>query len=544
MRQRESLAQLTLDTLPFNIAVLNEEGTILFTNRAWREFSGVGGGQGAMFGRNYFDGIDEDADEYATEALDGIRSVIERERDVFKLEYPCHSPDEKRWFLMRAAQLPDHDEGSVVVAHMDITQRKLAEIRAREKRRELEHLMSRIDGLVQNVMEAALHASSREEIEATLCDRLVGVEPYLAAWISRVDLRTEEIVPAASAGKSAPSAETKLTLSADDPTAAAVRTGEPQVVRQTSETSLDAVHEQPLEMIQPSGDTPAGETTAAGERQGAVAAFPLVYSDTDYGVLTVYAGQADAFDERELAVLQVLARVASTAINAIEGRRILTSDRVIEMELALSDDGLFFRDIATALDCSFQYEGSIYQDDGSVTMLFVVRDAAPEAVIEQAQVHSGIESVTHVSDSEDGSVFEFRVVEQPIVSLLAQRGAETTDITAHSREARITLELPASADAREVIEQLSAVYPSTQLVARRERERPGQTKQELVADIESKLTGRQRLALQKAFLGGFFNWPRGVSGEELAASMDISPSTYHQHLRSAEKKVIEALFAD
>jgi len=534
MIQPDSLARLTLDTLPFNIAVLDEEGTILFTNRSWREFSGADA-EGEMIGVDYFAGTDESADEYATQALEGIRAVIAGERDVFTLEYPCHTPDERQWFLMRAARLPDHDEGAVVVAHIDITQRKLAELRAREQRRELEHLMSRIDGLVGNVMEAALRARSREEIETTLCDRLVSVDPYVCAWVGRVDLRTEEIRPSASAGSGAPPADEALALDAADPTARAVHTGERQVVRNASERSLAGLHAGALATAADGDDEPAD----AAE----IAAFPLVYGDTRYGVLTVYAAR-DTLDERELSVLGVLARVASTAINAIEGRRILTSDRVVELELALSDEGLFFRDIAAALDCTFQYEGSIYGDEGAVTMLFVVRGADPEAVLEHAEAHEGVRSVTHVSDGDDGDVFEFRVDEPPVVSALAERGAETTDITVDGRTVRITLELPAGADPRTVIGQLSETYPSTELVARREIDRPGKTKQELVADIEEKLTDRQRLALRKAVLGGFFDWPRDVSGEELAASMDISPSTYHQHLRSAQKKVIEALFQE
>jgi len=557
MAQRDALTRLTLDTLPFNVAVLDEEGVIRFTNSSWREYS-ASGEEGEMVGVDYFASTDPSADEYAADALEGIRAVIDGEQAVFTLEYPCHTPAEKQWFLMRAARLPDHDAGRVVVAHIDITQRKLAELEARRQRRELEHLMTRIDGLVGTVMEAALQAQSREEIERRLCDRLAEVDPYVSAWVGRLDLREGVIRPAAGAGDGAPT-EVTLPRDADDPTAAALRTGEPQVVRDTGKHSLAPLHDPALAAAaaadvgnpraradgtdsDPAGspDADAGSTDGGTEPAGELAAFPLVYSDTEYGVLTVYAGTADVLDERELAVLRAIARVASTAINAIEGRRILTSDRVTEVELALSDEGLFFADIARVLNCSMQYEGAIYDDD-AVTMLFVVRDADPEAVTARAQAHDDVTAVTCVSDGDDGSVFEFEVERPPVVGNLAQRGAETTDITAYGADVRITLELPASADPRRVIEQLAERYPSTELVARRDRVRPGQTRQELVADIEQQLTDRQRLALRKAAIGGFFDWPRGVSGEELAASMDISPSTYHQHLRSAERKIIGTL---
>ena len=534
MKQRDSLARSTLDTLPFNIAVLDDEGTILFTNRSWREFNGVGGGAGEMVGVNYFEGVDTDADDHAADALAGLRRVIDGDEEVFTLEYPCHTPDEKQWFLMRAARLADDDQGSVVVAHIDITQRKLAELDAREKRRDLEHLVSRIEGLVGDVMEAVLQASSREQIEETVCDRLVAVDHYTCAWVGRADLAAGTIGPAAAAGDGTPPADATVSADAADPTARALTTGDSQVAAAPAGQRLAAIHDDPLAAI--AADQPP--STTAGE----IAAFPLVYNDTKYGVLTVYTDESGVLDERELAVLGVLARVASTAINAVESRRILTTDRITELELAVSDDGLFFRDIATSLSCTLQYQGTLSHDDGSVTMLFVVRGAAPDDVLAVADGREDVVETHHVSEREDGNVFEFRVEEPPVVSQLAQRGAETTDITVDSHEVRITLELPASAEARAVVSQLADSYPSTELVARRQRERQGKTRQELLADIEEALTDRQRLALQKAEIGGFFEWPREISGEELADSMDISPSTYHQHLRRAEKKVIEALF--
>jgi len=524
MIQRDSLARLTLDTLPFNIAVLDEEGTILFTNRAWNEFAGVGPQErDELVGVNYFDQTDTEADEYAAQALEGLKTVAEGKRDVFTLEYPCHSPDEKRWFLMRAAPLPDHDEGSVVVAHIDITQRKLTELHAREQRRELEHLMSRIDGLVQEVMESVLQADSCEEVERTVCERLFSVEPYACAWISQVDLRTETLSPTTAACGSFPD-EAELELGTDDPVVRAAETGEPQVVQDTTEAQLADVHR-----------------TTLLDQSGAIAVFPLVYSDTSYGVLTVAATEREAFDERELAVLNVLARAASVAINAIEGRRILTSDRVVEIEVGIADEGLFFSDLSAEFDCTLTYEGSLYEDD-DVVMLFLVEGVDPQTVAEAAETYEGINRVTLVSESEDSGVVEFAVTEPPLVAELAERGVETTAIVADRGRIRITLELPATGDPRSVIEQLSERYPSTDLMARHERERTEQTKQELVADIEQQLTSRQEMALQKAYLGGFFNWPRSISGEDLADSMDISPSTYHQHLRAAEKKVLGALF--
>lgn len=65
-------------------------------------------------------------DTIAIEALKGIKEVMDETRGDMYLEYPCHSPDRKRWFGMRAMKF-DSDEPMVVIAHMDISERKLAE---------------------------------------------------------------------------------------------------------------------------------------------------------------------------------------------------------------------------------------------------------------------------------------------------------------------------------------------------------------------------------------------------------------------------------
>jgi predicted DNA binding protein len=337
-----------------------------------------------------------------------------------------------------------------------------------------------------------------------------------------VDLRTETLSPVEVSSDIDLPEDATVDPDAADPAAEAVRTGSQQVGE--------------------AGDDLADLHGRVLSEDGALVALPLTYNDTRYGVLVVYADSPNVLDERELAVLHVLAQFASTAINAIEGRRILTTDRVIEMELAMAGEELFVGEIARQFDCEFDYEGTLYEDDGSVVMLFLAETDDPEGVIEAAESFDRVTEASRVSDGEEGSIFQFVVDTPPVVSALAERGAETTDLTAGNDGVRVQLELPASADPRTVVEHLTQEYPSTELVARHEHERPEQTKRELVADIEESLTARQELALRKAYLGGFFNWPRDTSGEDLANSMDISPSTYHQHLRTAERKVLATLF--
>ena len=131
----EAFAKATLDAAAAQICVLDREGRILAVNQAWRNFyasnMGPGDAADASLGWNYLqvcecssgaDGIE------ASAMAAGIRAVIRGERDQFDLEYPCHSPTENRWFLARVTRFHD-GSGNVVIAHENITQRKMAEHR-------------------------------------------------------------------------------------------------------------------------------------------------------------------------------------------------------------------------------------------------------------------------------------------------------------------------------------------------------------------------------------------------------------------------------
>ena len=62
--------------------------------------------------------------------------VMNGEQPEFELEYPCHAPDSQRWFTARVTRFGGQGDGRVVVAHENITTRKLADLtmRASEER--------------------------------------------------------------------------------------------------------------------------------------------------------------------------------------------------------------------------------------------------------------------------------------------------------------------------------------------------------------------------------------------------------------------------
>lgn len=126
--------QSAIDALPMNVAVLDAEGTIRSTNSTWQEFADANGVRThpEMLGVDYLAVVEAADDVHATRAAAGLRDVLAGERSEFELEYPCHSSDRKRWFLMRAIPFTHDGRRYVTVAHADVTERRLQETTLRD----------------------------------------------------------------------------------------------------------------------------------------------------------------------------------------------------------------------------------------------------------------------------------------------------------------------------------------------------------------------------------------------------------------------------
>jgi signal transduction histidine kinase len=126
-----------LNSLSHQIAVVDRKGVIVAVSNSWNEFAFDNGNdtlKNISIGTNYFHVCQkafDSGDESAYNALYGIKSVLDENRNNFYMEYPCHSTNEKRWYSMLATKFKG-DESLVVIEHQNITALKLAE-QEREK---------------------------------------------------------------------------------------------------------------------------------------------------------------------------------------------------------------------------------------------------------------------------------------------------------------------------------------------------------------------------------------------------------------------------
>lgn len=124
-----SFLQAVLDAMPLNVAVLDSAGVITMVNRAWLEFASDNGARADQLngpGVNYLAVCEQcsgpDAD-CARRAAAGLRAVLSGQQASFSMEYPCHSGDRQRWFVMQVKALlaEDGQEQGTVVSHLEVS---------------------------------------------------------------------------------------------------------------------------------------------------------------------------------------------------------------------------------------------------------------------------------------------------------------------------------------------------------------------------------------------------------------------------------------
>lgn len=155
-----------VDSVADHIVVVDERGHIVFTNRSWDTFgqSNACAVQDNWIGLDYLSVCDRAAaagDTVAAAAAKAVRRTIARNEPSY-LEYPCHSPNQKRWFMMSATSFEHKNAVYVAISHTDITQRKLAEEQAVS--------LSNIDGLTGVFNRRYFDAFLRQEWQR--CTRL------------------------------------------------------------------------------------------------------------------------------------------------------------------------------------------------------------------------------------------------------------------------------------------------------------------------------------------------------------------------------------
>ncbi|WP_010587131.1 hybrid sensor histidine kinase/response regulator [Schlesneria paludicola] len=123
--------QSAIDALSARVIILNELGQIVFANAAWNRYAQENPQitVGLSLGQNFWEATACSGGHYAEQApvmSAGIRAVAAGDEFEFRSEYSYHGLKEERWFA-RVTGFNAEGTRCVVIAHEDITERKLAE---------------------------------------------------------------------------------------------------------------------------------------------------------------------------------------------------------------------------------------------------------------------------------------------------------------------------------------------------------------------------------------------------------------------------------
>ncbi|MEM4782425.1 MAG: bacterio-opsin activator domain-containing protein [Halalkalicoccus sp.] len=346
-----------------------------------------------------------------------------------------------------------------------------------------------------------IEASTREELENRACEALAG--QYRFAWIDTLSIE-EASSPNAASGI------------------------DPETVR----SIRDSLDEEP-------GDrTPRPLRT----EEGPVLAVPVRYGETRYGTLSV--GVRSRLSEGEREHLSVLGRRIGHAITAIRRQKLLLADTILELEFHSADAPSALVVATDRFDCRFVLESIASASESALVYYVTLTGARAPAVLEHLAECDGIEDSRLVEGRDSGALLELVVSGGCPLFSLTDYGATVTDATVEDGEARILADCAYDTDLRALVSRLTDAFPDTRLVGKQTTERGARTVEGFTRGAADRLTDRQRAALRAAYFGGYFDWPRGSTAEEVADAMGVSSPTLHSHLRKGQRELLELLFED
>jgi two-component system, chemotaxis family, CheB/CheR fusion protein len=158
LREQEQFLRSTIDGLSANICVIDAQGTIVVTNRAWNAFAAENDATPGTMGEgvSYLDVCQKVSDherESVQELAVAIRGVLDGALPEFAREYPCHAPDTERWFFCRVNPFQVAGARFAVISHEDITALKVGQLELLRNQERMECLLRVSQNTSQNIQE-------------------------------------------------------------------------------------------------------------------------------------------------------------------------------------------------------------------------------------------------------------------------------------------------------------------------------------------------------------------------------------------------------
>jgi PAS domain S-box-containing protein len=479
-----------------------------------------------------------------------VHSNLELVKDVDAAETSLSSvlilPIGGHGVLISGASEPDSFDESVtnlakiLVRNVESTFDRLdRELSLRDQKSELEskneqlQRLQRVNQEIRDITRSLMDAESSAEIQQFVCDRLAESEPYRFVWFGERDFATGEIVPAASAGieegyLDAVSVTADTSATGQGPAGRAIRTQEAQI-----QNNLQS--DPPFEPWRQ-------EAMQRGYR--ASIAVPVIYNDTVYGLLNLYANEPEVFSDMEEAVLSELGEMIGFALNSRERYNALVSEESVELEFVIRDSENQLMEFLSEHEGRFSLENIASRDGNDVSAFGTFENIPFEAIRNFIAQQPVVDDITLIRENDGETIVEVPLPAGTFLRSLLDRGAVPTTIRGAPSEGRVTIRISQTASVREYVELFEDRFSDVELVARREIDAPVQTTEEFEQTYLDRLTQRQEEVLRTAFFAGFFEQPRAKSARDIADMLGVSQPTISRHIRSGEQTLFSMLLDD
>ncbi|MDT8377212.1 MAG: PAS domain S-box protein, partial [Mariprofundaceae bacterium] len=283
----------TFDAVTNPIFLHDDEFRIIRANRAYAGQAGIEIGE--VIGKLYWE-VFPKGDGPLPGCLKALKKAEEEEI----------STEDGRVFLSRSYTIPatEHNHHASIHVMQDITGRKQAEMN-------LEHLNRALTTL-STVNRTLVHAENEPELLQAICRAVVEQQGYHVAWVGYVqhdEERSIKIMASAGAGQELLEIIRPgwgKNKSGTGPCGRTVRSGKIEVVQNIA---ADPNYQQWADALLRCGCA-------------ADIALPLLDADGQvFGLLHVYAGEANAFTDREIALLQEMAEDLAFGVRSLRLRQ-------------------------------------------------------------------------------------------------------------------------------------------------------------------------------------------------------------------------------
>jgi len=372
----------------------------------------------------------------------------------------------------------------------------------------------------QAIQDRVPQANSRSELDTAVCEELATPPLIDFVWIGRPRATETALTVTASAGDGEQYLDTVRSAHGACSLPAHIAATE----REPFSSNAISQHVQDTDW--------AKEALSSG--YSAVLSVPLVHDDVLYGVLTAYSSHDDAFGEMYTNLLTDAASLLLNYTRVLDQRPLGSNQTPTTVTFEHADASSPLQRLAAATTSEIRVKTIVRATEDTVTVIATVTDGDRQAVCEYASTATGINSATPFG-TDDSQQLHIELPRPFLATAVEQYGGQLLTATATPTSTRIQLRITSGVSRRPLFEFITTQFDDVELIA--QEERPDASMDDTTALDE--LTKRQREILNAAYYGGYYETPRDITGQELAASFDISSPAVYKHLQAAHKKLLQ-----